>query len=112
MNKYGPWRGPLEAAKLTKDVLKPFSGFATATFHPPRQSRSDPTPQRYDLTHSKTSSILPPSWTSPMRFAATQDGDLEYELSLQFYVNDELTPIEDGPSDGRPTQTRSSRWHA
>ena len=25
-----------------------------------------------------------------------KDGDLEYELSLQFYVNDELTPIEDG----------------
>jgi len=100
VSRYGPWKGPLEAAKLTKDFLKPFSGFATATFHSAAPIRVGPYAARVRLTSRQDAMHL----AAQLDFShevkeRLKSGDLEYDLALQFYVDEAQTPIEDGTVD-------------
>ncbi|MGA9148403.1 MAG: hypothetical protein WBZ04_12670 [Candidatus Nanopelagicales bacterium] len=100
VSRYGPWKGPLEAAKLTKDFLKPFSGFATATFHSAAPIRVGPYAARVRLSSRQDGVSLAAQldFSNDVR-QRLKDGDLEYDLALQFYVNETDTPIEDGTVD-------------
>ena len=100
VSRYGPWKGPLEAAKLTKDFLKPFSGFATATFHSAAPIRVGPYAARVRLSSRQDGVSLAAQldFSNDVR-QRLKDGDLEYDLALQFYVNESDTPIEDGTVD-------------
>lgn len=95
--KYGPWKGPLEAAKLTKDFLKPFSGFATATFYSAAPIKVGPYAAKVRLQSRQDSRHLAAQldFSNEVR-SRVKEGDLVYDLALQFYVDDEHTPIEDG----------------
>ncbi len=95
--KYGRWKGPLEAAKLTKDFLKPFSGFATATFYSAAPIKVGPYAAKVRLQSRQGSRHLAAQldFSNEVR-SRVKDGDLVYDLDLQFYVDDEHTPIEDG----------------
>lgn len=105
--KYGPWKGPVEAAKLTKDFLKPFSGFATATFYSAAPIKVGPYAAKVRLESRQESRHLAAQldFSNEVR-SRVKDGDLVYDLALQFYVDDEHTPIEDGsaiwPEDVSP----------
>ncbi len=100
ISKYGPWKGPLEAAKLTKDVLKPFSGFATATFHSAAPIKVGPYAARVRLTSRQDDRHLAAQldFSNEVR-ERVKNSDLEYDLALQFFVDDSATPIEDGTVD-------------
>lgn len=100
ISKYGPWKGPLEAAKLTKDVLKPFSGFATATFHSAAPIKIGPYAARVKLASRQDDKRLAAQldFSNEVR-ERVKDGELEYDLCLQFFVNEDQTPIEDGTVD-------------
>lgn len=97
VTKYGPWRGPLEAAKLSADFLKPFAGFASGTFHSAAPIQVGAYAARVKLESQQASVSLTAQlgFTNEVR-QRLRDGDLAYDLSLQFYVDDEQTPIEDG----------------
>lgn len=95
--KFGPWKGPLEAAKLTKDFLKPFSGFATASFYSAVPIAIGPYAAKVHLKPQQTIRHLAAQldFSNEVR-SRVKEGDLVYDLGLQFYVDDEHTPIEDG----------------
>ena len=95
--KYGALKGPLEAAKLSKDFLKPFSGFATATFYSAAPIKVGPYAAKVRLKSRQDTRHLAAQldFSNEVR-SRVKDNDLVYDLALQFYVDDEHTPIEDG----------------
>jgi hypothetical protein len=94
--KYGPVQGAVAGAKLTKDFAKPFSGFATTNFHSAAPIRVGPYAAKVRLTpqhvRRRLTSILDAASDIRGRLA---EADLHYELQLQFFINDDDTPIED-----------------
>lgn len=94
--KYGPVQGAIAGAKLTKDFAKPFTGFATTDFHSAAPIRIGPYAAKVRLVPQHVrrhlTSVLDSASDIRGRLA---EADLHYELQLQFYINDEDTPIED-----------------
>ncbi len=94
--EYGA-RAPLEAAALTRDFLRPFSGFATEPFFSAAPLAWGPyavkvalEPQQHDGRHTPVR-----DFTADL-VERLAHGPLLWDLRVRFFVSEELTPIEDG----------------
>ena len=104
LETFGPVKAPLEGARLAKDLLRPFSGFATEPFFSAAPIRWGPYAARVRLSPGAGGRSL----TAGLDFGRDvadrlADGPVTYDLEAQFFVSEELTPIENGlvdwPSD-------------
>lgn len=92
----GPVSGPLELARLTKDLLRPFWGFATTTFYSAAPIAYGPYAAKVRLTPIDADRDL----TAAKDFHADigdrlRNGPLRFDLEVQFFVSEDVTPIED-----------------
>lgn len=104
---HGPVSGSLELARLTADIARPFSGFATARFHSAAPIAYGDFAAKVRLVPLGAARRL----TAPLDFhkdiaERLRAGDLSFELQVQFYLDDRTTPIEDlrdpWPTDASP----------
>lgn len=94
--------GALRAAKAAQAVIgKPFSGFATETFHTVVPFACGPYAARARLLPPPGRTPRPKAaadWAADLR-AQLDAGPLEYRMQLQFFVEESSTPIEDASVD-------------
>lgn len=100
VDTFGVVKAPLEGARLAKDLLRPFSGFATEPFFSAAPIRWGPYAARVRLSPSTGGRSL----TAGLDFARDMadrlaEGPVTYDLEAQFFVSEELTPIENGLAD-------------
>jgi Catalase len=98
IDRDGPVGGPLELARLTRDFLRPFTGFATATFHSANPLRYGDYAVRIRLRPSGKESINPlaaSGWRTDIAGRLRQRS-LTWDFQVQLFVSEETTPIEDG----------------
>ena len=104
---HGPVSGSVELARLTADIARPFSGFATARFHSAAPIAFGDYAAQVRLVPKGAGRRL----TAPLDFhkdlaQRLRTDDLTYELQVQFYLDVTTTPIEDllhsRPSDASP----------
>lgn len=97
---YGPLKGAAVAAALAKDMAKPFFGYGTSKFYSAVPIRFGPHAVRLRLnphqTNAKLGAVLDYSGDIVNRL---DTADLSYDLDVQFFVDEESTPIEDGTVD-------------
>lgn len=92
----GPVSGPIELARLTKDLLRPFWGFATTTFYSAAPIAFGPYAAKVRLTPIDAARDL----TAAKDFHGDigdrlRNGPLRFDLEVQFFVSEDVTPIED-----------------
>ena len=97
---FGPVRAPLEGARLAKDLLRPFSGFATEPFFSAAPIRWGAYAAKVRLSPQQSDKRL----TAGLDFAREMadrlaDGPVRYALQAQFFVSEQDTPIENGLID-------------
>lgn len=89
-------RGPFELARLAVAALRPFTGFATTTFHTAAPVRFGPYAAKFRLR--------PVDAGVNLTAITDYEGDvadrlsrrpLEYDLEAQFFLSEDVTPIED-----------------
>jgi hypothetical protein len=100
VEQFGPLKAPLEGARLAKDLLRPFSGFATEPFFSAAPVRWGDYAARVRLQPGQGGRKV----TAALDFARDMadrlaEGSVTYELQAQFFVSEELTPIENGLVD-------------
>jgi hypothetical protein len=95
---YGPLGAPRQLAKMLKVVGKPFSGFATETLFSTLPMANGPYAVRVRLVPSeangKPSASAKADWGADFA-ARLRRGPLHWDMQLQFYASEKLTPIED-----------------
>lgn len=98
--RYGPIGGPRFLARFARSIGRPFTGFATERFHSAAPIACGPYAVRVRL--------LPASSTAAPRAAVDwaadflrrlSRGDLVFDLQLQFFTDERVTPIEDASVD-------------
>ena len=100
---HGLVTGSRMAASFAKDVAKPFSGFAVTDFYTAAPIACGPYAVMVRLKSQQSAGIkLPPGDLHSDMADRLRSGDVLFEVALQFYVDDELTPIEDA----------SVAWHS
>lgn len=97
---FGVTRAPIEAARLGRDLLRPFSGFATEPFFSAAPVRWGPFAAKVRVDPHQTDR----SATAPLDYARDMAGRLSrgavtFDLQAQFFVSEEVTPIENGLVD-------------
>lgn len=97
VSRYGPLGGIREAARLTKDLLRPFTGFATEPFYSAAPIAIGPYAAKLRIRPVDQHRLV----SAPLNFTndlalRLNEGPISYNVQLQFYVNDEDTPIENG----------------
>jgi hypothetical protein len=95
--KYGPIRGPLEMARLVAAQSRPFSGFATSSFHSCAPVAWGPYAAQVHLEPAGAARNLLAfrDFGSDVR-SRLERGPLTWHVRAQFYTDDRNTPIEDG----------------
>ncbi|MFN8124972.1 MAG: hypothetical protein U0R64_00450 [Candidatus Nanopelagicales bacterium] len=92
----GPVAGPVELARLTSSVLRPFTGFATTDFHSAAPIRFGPYAVKVRLVPVDASRNLTALVDQHGDIAGRlASGPLTYDLQVQFFVSEDVTPIED-----------------
>lgn len=98
--RYGPIGGARFLARFARSIGRPFTGFATERFHSAAPIACGPYAARVGL--------LPASSTAAPGAAADwaagflrrlSGGDLVFDLQLQFFTDERVTPIEDASVD-------------
>jgi hypothetical protein len=99
VREFGLVGGTLAMGRLIKGQLRKFTGFATETFSTAVPIACGPYAMRVRLLPSGRS-VLPgkDKLMDDLR-AQLEKGPLVHELQLQFFVSEEITPIEDGSVD-------------
>lgn len=97
---YGPIKAPIEGARLAKDLLRPFSGFASEPFFSAAPIRWGAYAARVRLRPEHGERRL----TAALDFARDMTerlaaGPVSYVLEAQFFVSEDVTPIENGLVD-------------
>ena len=97
---YGLRRMFGELARLKASVERPFTGFAATTFHSAAPIACGPYAARVRLTPNAPTPHTDArgAWGAAMATAVTA-GPIGYTLALQFFVNEQRTPIEDASVD-------------
>lgn len=100
VDTFGAIRAPLEGARLARDLLRPFSGFATEPFFSAAPIRWGLFAARVRLAPNQEGAGL----ASGLDFAGDMvrrlaKGPVSYDLQAQFFVSEALTPIENGLVD-------------
>jgi hypothetical protein len=96
--RYGLLGGPRKLAHMLKSVGKPFSGFATEPLYSAAPMANGPYAVRVRLLPAKSNGTPAPGASEDwaVDFSARLAGQpLHWDLQLQYYVDEELTPIED-----------------
>lgn len=98
VRRYGLLGGPARLLKMLKNVGRPFGGFANATFHSAVPMACGPYAARARLVPSPTHGAAGPGahadWGADFA-ARLAHQPLQWELQLQPFVSEALTPIED-----------------
>ena len=98
VGRYGLLGGPQQVAKLLKSSAKPFTGFASESMFSAVPVACGPYAIRLRLTPDPANQQVIPlatsSWSEDFDSRLAQQA-LHWELQVQHYVNDTLTPIED-----------------
>jgi hypothetical protein len=96
--RYGLLGGPRKLAHMLKSVGKPFSGFATEPLYSAAPMANGPYAARVRLLPAKTNGTPVPGasedWAVDFSARLARQ-PLHWDLQLQFYIDEELTPIED-----------------
>ncbi len=89
--------GSAEAARLVKDIGGWFSGFATTRFHSAAPIQYGPFAAKIRLVPDQTGMHprAPLDWGQDVRRRLAR-ADLTWQVQVQFFVSEALTPIEDG----------------
>lgn len=97
VDMHGKVGGPKEAVRLSREQFKGFSGFATEPFFSAAPIKIGPYAAKVRIVPRQSSKHLSArlDFTKDMT-ARLVDGPVIYDMALQFYVSEELTPIEDG----------------
>lgn len=101
IRELGFFPGIRAMGKLVKGQLAKFTGFGTEKFHTAAPVACGPYACRLRLLPAATRAALPPPaehWRDDLK-AHLSKGPLVYELQLQFFVDEKITPIEDGSVD-------------
>ena len=97
IKRNGLFGGLKEARRLGKSLGKPFAGFAREPFHSAAPIACGPYAAKVRLI-STSSAEDPPArrddWSAEV-IARLAKAELRWDLQLQFFVDDALTPIED-----------------
>lgn len=98
IRRYGWVGGPARLVRLLKTVSKPFTGFATETFFSAAPIACGPYAVRVRLVPQAGNGAPRPDaandWGADMAARLAQ-GPLSYNLELQPFVDEAITPIED-----------------
>ena len=98
LKRYGLFGGPARLLKLLKSVGKPFSGFATETLFSAVPIACGPYAVRVRLVPAGANGVGAPGakedWNADFS-ARLAKHHLQWDLQLQPFVNEALTPIED-----------------
>lgn len=97
ISKYGPVKGPLEMAKLVAAQSRPFSGFATSSFHSCAPVAWGPYAAwvHVEPVGASRNLLAWRDYGADVR-GRLDRGPLTWRLRAQFYTDDRSTPIEDG----------------
>lgn len=99
VRRHGLVRGLGRLRELTRGMARPFSGFATEPFFSAAPIANGPYAVRVRLRPQASApanaAASADDWAADVR-AHLSRGELRYELQLQFYSDEETTPIEDG----------------
>ena len=104
-------RGPFEMARLAVAALRPFTGFATTSFHTAAPIRFGPYAAKLRLVPIDAGLNL----TAITDYAGDiadrlADGPLQYDLEAQFFLAEDVTPIEDLTSAWPRTTAPTGCW--
>lgn len=95
---YGLLGGPRQLARLVKGAGKPFSGFATEALFSAVPMANGPYAVRVRLLPATSNRTAAPdargNWDADFSGRLAR-GPLHWDLQLQFFANEETTPIED-----------------
>jgi hypothetical protein len=100
IGRYGLIGGLKRAGRLAQTIKKPFSGFATETFHSAAPIACGPYAVKVRLLPASGDNTrrVPPDYSGDMRERLAK-GPLSFDLQLLFYVNEDDTPIEDASKE-------------
>lgn len=100
IKRYGLIGGLQRAKRLGQTIKKPFSGFATETFHSAAPIACGPYAVKVRLLPASTEVVHrdSPDRSGDMRERLAK-GPLSFDLQLLFYVNEQDTPIEDASKE-------------
>ena len=97
---HGLVEGGRMTASFAKDLAKPFNGFAVTNFYTTAPITCGPYAVKVRLKPRQSAGVkLPPGDLHADVAERLREGDLQYDIALQFYLNDELTPIEDASAE-------------
>ncbi len=97
-NRLGFIRAVGKLLQLRKLRRRPFSGFATESFHSAAPLACGPYAVRVRLLPARVSAGAGGDWAKNFR-GHLAAGPLKFELQLQFFSDETLTPIEDAARD-------------
>ncbi len=97
IGKHGVVRAPLQLVRTGADLARPFSGFATATFHSCAPVAWGPYAAHVHLkpVEASRNPFAARDWGADVR-QRIERAPLQWDLKAQFYTDDDHTPIEDG----------------
>ena len=96
--RYGLLGGPRQLTRMVRTVGRPFSGFATETFHSTLPMACGPYAVRVRLVpapaNGQADAHAPDDWGADFA-RRLRNGPLHWDMQLQYYASEALTPIED-----------------
>jgi hypothetical protein len=100
LRRYGLLGGARFLARFARSLGRPFSGFATERFHSAAPIACGPYAARVRLLPASSTAVpgAAEDWAADVarRLSA---GDLAFDLQLQFFTDERVTPIEDASVD-------------
>lgn len=98
--RYGPIRGPIELTKLLAESARPFSGFATTTFHSAAPIQMGPYAGQVRMVPLGNRLSLSAQLGFGNEMAQRlRDSAVGFNIYVDFYVDEDTTPIEDGSKE-------------
>ena len=106
VKRYGFVRGLSEAARLNKGLSRPFSGFATQPLFSATPISVGPYAAKLRLLPTRQDGLPGASsdWAEDLR-RHLQKGELRWDIQLQFYVDEFITPLEDASAEWPESET-------
>ncbi|OYU45363.1 MAG: catalase [Burkholderiales bacterium PBB4] len=114
VRRYGLFGGPLRLVQMVKNFSKPFGGFATDALFSAVPMACGPYAARVRLVPAASNGTAAPGakgdWSADFSGRLRQQA-LDWELQLQPFVSEDLTPIEDASVDWPSPYTTVARLH-
>jgi len=98
--RYGPFGGARFLARFARSIGRPFTGFATERFHSAAPIACGPYAARVRLLPASSAAApgTADDWAADFLRRLSM-GDLVFDLQLQFFTDERVTPIEDASVD-------------